>query len=159
MLCAPESAELDDETAYTEFVRTWPKVRIEVGETLLSAALRQAELYPLKTQRGAKRAMPKYERFVSFALWMLALRGQRRSWLPCRAVAEALQTTPRIVSFWRAFALADGILQVTEEHHARKATEFAVGDNVLKALAPSDEVNLAEVLGALPMGTQGVGTT
>jgi len=111
------NSELDDEEAYTEFVTLWAKVRYRADETPLTNAAVKAKAYPLGTLRSnKKRPLPGYDRFISLAGWLQVSMGDRPIMLPCRACAEALKTTSRMVSIWRQWAVEDEFLKVQQEH-------------------------------------------
>lgn len=119
----------DDEQAYAEFSELWKKIRFRPDEGPLYQAEWKSLGSPLRTSRGKTRRLPGYERFVSFAGWLQVIMGDNPIYLPCRAVAERLHTTKRMVSVWRAWAVEDGILVKTRDHAFRsgakgRATEF-----------------------------------
>ena len=109
--------EIDGEEAYTEFVTLWDKVRYRPDETPLTNAAAKAKAYPLSTRRSTeKRRLPGYNRFVSLAGWLQVSMGDKPIMLPCRACAEVLKTTPRMVSLWRQWAIEDEFLVVIKSH-------------------------------------------
>jgi hypothetical protein len=118
-----------DEEAYTQFVHLWKKVRYRADETPLQNAEKKAMALPLGTARGQKRPMPQYNRFVSLAGWLQVSMGDRPIKLPCREVAEVLKSTPKMVSFWRQWAIEDEYLVKVKDHTYRpggkgEATSF-----------------------------------
>jgi hypothetical protein len=106
----------DDDEAFTLFVSTWGKVRYRADETPLTNAVAKAKAYPLGTLRSQKRRVAKYDAFVSVAGWLQVSMGDRPIMLPCRAVAEALKTTPKMISIWRQWAIEDEFLIVVKAH-------------------------------------------
>lgn len=121
---------LDEEAAEIEFVSLWSKVRIGPGEEPLDLALQRAIAHPIASRPKGNRPTPKYDRFVSVALWLQEVVGDRPIMLPCEKVATLLQTTPRLVSMWRDRAVSEGWLVKTADHvfggGERRATEFRV---------------------------------
>ncbi len=137
------------EAAYAEFVTAWPKIRYRLQEDPLVQAYERAKRYRVRAPgREGKPPAPKYDEFISLVGWLQFTIGEpatngapttdgklrKAIYLPCRRIAELMQTTPRLVSIWRQWAIEAGILVITAPHKFRtqgrsEATEFVVADS------------------------------
>jgi hypothetical protein len=107
-----------------DFIAAWDRVRIVPGDTPWSAAEKSARAHPLIPNF---RPSAKYVRFISFAggLQRVARPGAPII-LPCERFASTLGVSARMVSEYRHWAIARGLLHVVREHNraSGEATEF-----------------------------------
>lgn len=114
---------LEDDVA-TAWAAAWDNVRVLPGESLLSAALREADANPVVPPLARS---PFYGRFLS----LCAVLGRRHGKKICIGVerwAKLLNVRTMTISQWRRWAVKDEILEQTQahSHSAHRATEFRV---------------------------------
>ena len=124
---------IDEEEAFVEFVYDWDKVRYRMGGGPLDNAMELAELHPVRPPHGKKRGLVNYGRFVSIAVWLQYVMGDRIVMLPCEKLAEILGVCPMTITRYRSLAEKQGLLQIKREHSygRRRATEFRINLDVL----------------------------
>jgi hypothetical protein len=104
------------EDVYAEFYDQWDKIRHLPGFSPLANALEMAKRRPLSVLAEHKRAFAaNYEVFISLAGWLQVDMGDTPILLPVEQVAELLGVTPKSVSRYRQWAVADGYLRELRE--------------------------------------------
>lgn len=130
-----DSRLFDEEDAAAAWANAWDKVRFLPGETLLDAALREADANPVVPPRDRGKG---YGRFLSLCA-MLAREcptapcGFGEICIPVERWGELLDVRPNTVSVWRQWAIQDGALELSQPHSysGRRAAEFAVRFDIL----------------------------
>ena len=120
---APRRAA-DEEDVAAAWASAWDRIRYLPGETLLDAALRDADNSPVVPP--CERT-PGYGRFLGLCAVLARLRGEEIS-IGVERWAELLHVRPNTISIWRQWAVEDGVLQLIRPHchPARRATEYRV---------------------------------
>lgn len=102
-----------EESDREDIVQSWDAVRVQLGESVVSQALKDAEANPLKV--SPEQFVSKgYERFISYAGWLQVARGNRVIILPVAKVAEVLfgdATHKMRVSRYRSWAVKHEFLK------------------------------------------------
>lgn len=99
-----------------------PAITPEPGINILTSALRKADAYPYALPASANHGgipMPKYGRFVSFAIWLQVLRTWDKSiLLPQANLAVLFDVQPSQIARWIHMAMRDNILVLTKKSKA-----------------------------------------
>jgi hypothetical protein len=107
-----------------DFIDAWERVRMPAGKTIWEVVVENVARLPFVPLRYRSQ---KYQTFVSFAghLQRVRRKGQHIM-LPVKLLAKILEVTPRMISTYRRWAIADGILteEVPSNRENRRATEF-----------------------------------
>jgi hypothetical protein len=119
-----DSRLADEEDVAAAWASAWDRIRYLPGETLLDAALRDADNSPVVPP--CERT-PGYSRFLALCAVLARLRGEEIS-IGVERWAELLHVRPNTISIWRQWAVEDGVLQLIRPHchPARRATEYRV---------------------------------
>jgi hypothetical protein len=108
------------------FIVAWERVRVPEGQGLWETVTANARTYPFIPKIAPS---VKYVHFVSLAAHLQRARAPgQRIMLPVRRFASILGVTPQMISVYRRWAVAAGILiEVMAADPARKrATEYLV---------------------------------
>jgi hypothetical protein len=121
---AADSCLENEEDVAAAWASAWDKIRYLPGETLLDAALREADDNPVAPPRDRSQG---YTRFLSLCA-VLARTREGQIIIGIERWAELFCVRPNTLSTWRQWAVQDGILQMTRAHShaARRATEYHV---------------------------------
>ena len=122
------------------------------GSSPLETAIEEARRRPVEPARCAGGRMPGYRLFVSVAVHLQAVVGDRNIMLPCAELGRRLFPDLPIgaarmqVSRMRQLAVADGYLDVVKEHRFRSkgrsaAMEFRVRRDALRLKVAVTELN------------------
>jgi hypothetical protein len=116
--CCPET----EDDAAAEWASAWDKIRYLPGETILDAALRQADLDPVVPPRYRGDG---YARFLAVCKVLASGQGGKIA-IPEEKWAALLRVRVMTISQWRKWAVNDGILTVSCPHSRanKRATEF-----------------------------------
>jgi len=126
----------------SEFINCWEKIRTPFGFDAIKEAIRKAKEKPLVPQwdRGDRFAL-----FVSIAGWLQVRQGGCPIELPVERLAKELSVTPNMVSTYRRWAIADGLLTKIKDYvrpsngSRGRATEFRFSIEMFPELNGGDK--------------------
>ena len=109
----------DSDDPAVEFVTTWSKVRVPVGQDILVYADGMARDKPLKLRNPISE---EYTRFLSIAFHLQYLRAGDYINLPVARLGEILGVNERTVSNYTQQARKEGYLTLLQKHHQASGT-------------------------------------